>query len=397
MTASPIVRGEGFAEQPATRERAAPKSRAPEEQAVKLPRRRFLHLAAAAAALPALSRFAWAQTYPTRPVRLIVGFAAGGPGDTLARLMGQWLSERLGQPFVIENRPGGGGNIGTESVVRAPADGHTLLLTTTGNTINTTLYEKLNFNFIRDIAPVAGIIRVPNVMAVHPSVPATTVPEFIAYAKANPGKLSQAVGGIGTSGHLGGELFKMMTGIDMVLVPYRGGGPALTDLLAGLVQVYFGPAPASIDHIRAGRLRALAVTTTTRSEALPDLPTVGDFVPGFEADNWFGIGAPRSTPAEIIDKAQQGNQRHACRSQDQGAACRPGRHSAGGLTGRFRQAHRRRNREVGQGDQVCRHQGGVIDYLTRIVLGLPASMVLMANGLTTSPCLSNVIVPDAPA
>jgi tripartite-type tricarboxylate transporter receptor subunit TctC len=269
---------------------------------VKLPRRRFLQLAAAAAALPVLSRFALAQAYPTRPVRLIVGFAAGGPGDALVRLMGQWLSEQLGQPFVIENRPGGGSNVATEAVVKAPPDGHALLFVTSANAINATLYQKLSFDFIRDIAPVAGLIRMPNVMAVHPSVPATTVPELIAYAKANPDKLSQAAGGIGTSGHLAGELFKMMTGVNMVLVPYRGGGPALTDLLAGLVQVYFGPTPASIEYIRAGKLRALAVTTATRSEALPNIPTMAEFVPGYEASTFQGVGAPRNTPAEIVGK-----------------------------------------------------------------------------------------------
>jgi tripartite-type tricarboxylate transporter receptor subunit TctC len=269
---------------------------------MKLPRRTFLHLAAGAAALPTLSRVGWAQAYPTRPVRIIVGVAAGGASDILARLMGQWLSERLGQPFVIENRPGGGGNIGTEAVVKAPPDGYTLLLAATANTINATLYDKLNFNFIRDIAPVAAISRYTFVMVVHPSMPAKTVPEFITYAKANPGKLNMASPGNGTSPHVVGELFKMMTGVNMVHVPYRGGGPALTDMLGGQVQVYFPGTVSSIEYIRAGRLRALAVTTATRSDALPDVPTVGEFVPGYEASGWFGLGAPKATPAEIVEK-----------------------------------------------------------------------------------------------
>jgi tripartite-type tricarboxylate transporter receptor subunit TctC len=269
---------------------------------MKLPRRRFLYLAAGAAELPAVSRFAWAQTYPARPVRVIVGFAAGGTGDLLARLMGQWLSERLRQPFVIENRPGAASNIGTEMVVNAPADGYTLLLITSTNAINTTLYDKLNFNFIRDIAPVAGIISAPNVMVVNPSVPAKTVPEFIAYAKANLGKINMASAGIGSTTHVLGELFKMMTGVNIVHVPYRGQAPALADLLAGQVHVMFPNIIAPIEYIRAGRLRALAVTAATRSEALPDLPTVGEFVPGYEASQWFGIGAPKNTPADIVDK-----------------------------------------------------------------------------------------------
>ena len=263
---------------------------------MKLPRRTFLHLAAGAAALPAVSRVARAQTYPTRPVRIIVGFAPGGGVDIIARLMGQWLSERLGQPFVIENRPGAGSNIATEAVVRAPADGYTLLLVTAANAINATLYEKLSFNFIRDIAPVAGIIVVPNVMVVNPSVPAKTVPEFIAYAKANPGKINMASGPIGGSSHVSGELFKMMTGTDMLLVSYRGTAPALTDLLGGQVQVMFNSPPASIEYIKAGTLRALAVTTATRSEALPDIPTVGEFVPGYEASSGMASARPRTRP-----------------------------------------------------------------------------------------------------
>jgi tripartite-type tricarboxylate transporter receptor subunit TctC len=270
---------------------------------MKLPhRRRFLHLAASAAALPAVSRFACAQAYPTRPVRLIAPVAPGGAGDILARLMGQWLSERLGQPFIIENRPGGGNNIGTEAVVRAPADGYTLLLAGTPNTVNVTLYEKLNFNFLRDIAPVAGVMRGSFVMVVNPSVPAKSVPEFIAYAKANPRKLNMASAGNGTASHVAGELFKMMAGVDMVHVPYRGGGPALNDLLGGQVQVMLPTTVSSIGYIRAGRLRALAVTTATRSDALPDIPTVGEFLLDYEASNWFGVGAPKATPAEIVEK-----------------------------------------------------------------------------------------------
>jgi len=270
---------------------------------MKLPhRRQFLHLALGAAALPTLSRVALAQAYPSRPVRIIVGFAAGGTGDIIARLMGQWLSERLGQPFIIENRPGAGTNIATETVVRAHADGYTLLSVGSTQAINATLYNKLNFHFIRDITPVAGIVVGPNVMVVNPSVPATTVPEFIAYAKANAGKLNMASGGIGSLGHVSGELFKMMAGINIGHVPYRGGGPALTDLLAGQVQVYFSPLPAAIEYIRAGKLRALAVTTAARSEALPDIATVAEFVPDYEASVWAGIGAPKATPAEIVEK-----------------------------------------------------------------------------------------------
>jgi tripartite-type tricarboxylate transporter receptor subunit TctC len=269
---------------------------------MKLPRRRFLQLAAGAAALPTVSRFACAQAYPSRPVRLIAPFAAGGTSDTVARLMGQWLSERLGQPFVIENRPGAGSNIGTEAVVRASPDGYTLLMAGGYNAINATLYDKLNYNFIRDIAAVAGIVRVPSVMVVHPSVPATTVPEFIAYAKSKPGKTTMASAGKGAPSHLAGELFKIMAGVDMVHVPYRGGGPAVTDLIAGQVQVMFATTVESIGYIRAGRLRALAVTTATRSDTLPDIPTVGEFLPGYEASGWFGIGAPKNTPVEIIEK-----------------------------------------------------------------------------------------------
>ncbi len=269
---------------------------------MKLPRRTFLHLAAGAAALPAVSRFAWAQTYPTKPVRILVGFAPGGGVDIMARLIGQWLSERLGQPFVIENRPVAGTNITTQVVVSAPPDGYTLLLVNAANAINATFYGNLNFNFLRDIAPVAGIMRVPLVMVVNPSVPATTIPEFIAYAKANPGKINMASGGIGGPSHVSGELFNMMAGVSMVHVPYRGAGPALVDLLGGQVQVLFNSPPASIEYIKAGALRALAVTTATRAEALPDIPTVGEFVPGYEASQWYGVGVPKDTPTEIVDK-----------------------------------------------------------------------------------------------
>jgi tripartite-type tricarboxylate transporter receptor subunit TctC len=252
-----------------------------------------------------MSRIASAQTYPARPVRIIVGFAAGGQNDIVARLMSQWLSERLGQQFIVDNRPGAGGNIGTEAVVRAPADGYTLLLVTPANAINATLYDKLNFNFIRDTAPVAGILRVANVLTVHPSVPAHTVPEFIAYAKANPGKLGMGSGGIGNSAHVSGELFKMMSGVDMLHVPYRGIAPAITDLLGGQVQVVFASPVSTIEYIRIGKLRALAVTTATRLQSLPEIPTVGDFLPGFEASQWYGVAAPRNTPAEIIAKLNQ--------------------------------------------------------------------------------------------
>lgn len=269
---------------------------------MKLPRRQFLHLAAGAVALPALSRMARAQPYPTQPVRIIVGFGPGGVSDILARLIGQWLSERLGRPFVVENRPGAGTNVATEAVARAPADGYTLLWLTSSNAINTTLYDKLNFDFSRDIAPVASIVLVPSVMEVNSQFPTKTVPEFIAYAKANPGKINMGAAGPGSSTHIFGELFKMMAGVDLVPVQYRSSGPALTDLMAGQVQVMFDPLGSSIEYIRAGRLRALAVTTATRSEALPDVPTVGDFVPGYEASLWQGIGAPKSTPPEIVDK-----------------------------------------------------------------------------------------------
>jgi tripartite-type tricarboxylate transporter receptor subunit TctC len=270
---------------------------------MKLPhRRQFLHLAAGAAGLPAASRIARAQTYPTRPVRIIVGLSAGGIADLLARMIGQSLSERLGQQFVIENRLGAAGNIATEAVVRAPADGYTLLLVNPANAISATLYDNLNFNFLRDITPVASIVRVPNVMEVNPSLPVKTVPEFIAYAKSNPGSISFGSGGVGSSVHVSGELFKSMTGVSMVHVPYRGMPGALTDLLAGQLQLVFDNLPNSIEHIRAGRLRALAITTATRWPGLPDIPTVSEFVPGYEASAWFGVAAPKNTPTDIVDK-----------------------------------------------------------------------------------------------
>jgi tripartite-type tricarboxylate transporter receptor subunit TctC len=269
---------------------------------MKLPRRTFLSLAAGAAALLAASRMAWAQAYPTKLVRLIVPASPGGADDIVGRLVGRWLSDRLGQPFVVDNRAGAGTIIGTEAVVKAPPDGYTLLLVNSTSAINATLYDKLNFNFIQDIAPVAGVIRLPVVLVVNPSFPAKTIPEFIAYAKANPGKLNMASAGNGTGSHVAGELFKMMAGVSMQHVPYRGGAPALTDLLGGQVHAYFGLASSSIEHIRAGTLRALAVTTATRSDALPNIPTVGEFIPGYEASGWQGVGAPKNTPPDLINK-----------------------------------------------------------------------------------------------
>jgi tripartite-type tricarboxylate transporter receptor subunit TctC len=269
---------------------------------MKLPRRKFLHLAAGAAALPALSRFAWAQAYPTRPVRLLVGWPPGGAADVVGRLTGQLLSERLGHQFVIENRPGAGGNLAVEAVLKAAPDGYTLLMIGSNNAWNVTLYDNLSFDFVRDIAPVASIVRGVGVLVVHPSFSAKSVPGLIAYAKANPGKINMGSGGVGSPQHVFGELFKMMAGVDMLHVPYRGGAPALTDLLAGQVQVMFDTLSTSIEHIRAGKLRPLAVTAATRLEVLPDIPTVSEFVPGYEAVGWQGVGAPRNTPVEIIDK-----------------------------------------------------------------------------------------------
>jgi tripartite-type tricarboxylate transporter receptor subunit TctC len=269
---------------------------------MKLPRRQFLHLAAGAAALPVVTRTAWAQAYPARPVRLLIGFAAGGTQDVIGRLLGQWLTERLGQQVIIENRPGAASNIAAEAAIRSPPDGYTFFMIGPNNAINASVYDKLGFDIVRDSAPVAGIMRVPNVMEVNPAVPVTSVPEFIAYAKANPGKINFASGGVGTSVHVSGELFKMMTGVNMQHVTYRGAGPALTDLLAGQVHLMFDNLPSSVEHIRAGKLRALAVTTTARSDALPDIPTVDQFVPGYEASAFFGIIAPRNTPPEIIGR-----------------------------------------------------------------------------------------------
>jgi tripartite-type tricarboxylate transporter receptor subunit TctC len=270
---------------------------------MKLPhRRRFLQLAAGAAALPAVSRIARAQAYPSRPVRIIVGFPAGGANDINARLMGQWLSDRLGRPFIVENRPGANTNIAAEAAINAAPDGYTLLITTVSNAVSATLYEKLKFNFIRDIAPVAGLARGTYVMVVNPSVPAATIPEFIAYTKDNLGKVAMASAGIGSGPHVAGELFKAMTGVDMLHVPYRGDAPAITDLLGGQVQVYFSTLPGSIEHIRFGKLRALAVTAAARAETLPETPSMGELVPGYEASQWSGVGAPRNTPAQVIDK-----------------------------------------------------------------------------------------------
>jgi tripartite-type tricarboxylate transporter receptor subunit TctC len=289
-----------------------------------LARRRFLHLAASVAAVPSFTRMTVAQTYPTRPVRWIVGYPAGGSADLVARLIGQHLAERLSQPIVIENRPGAGNNLATEAVVRAAADGYTLLLVNPANTINAALYDNLSFNFLQDIAPVAGVMRVPNVAVVHPSVPAETIAAFIAHAKANPGKINMASSGNGVPSHVAGELFKLMAGIDMVHVPYRGSAPALTDLLGGQVQVMFDPLPSSIDHIRTGRLRALAVTTATRSDVIPDVPAVGEFLPGYEASTWFGVGVPKKTPVQIVNglnteiNAILGNSKTKARLADMG-------------------------------------------------------------------------------
>jgi tripartite-type tricarboxylate transporter receptor subunit TctC len=296
---------------------------------MKLSRHQFLHLAAGAAALPAVSRIARAQTYPTRPVRIIVGFAAGGSADFTARLMGQWLSERLGRPFLVENRPGADSNIAAEAVVNARPDGYTLLMAGQYNTVNTALY-KLNFTFHRDIAPVASVARSPQVIDVNPSVPVKTLPEFIAYAKANPGKLNMGSGGVGSPQHVAGELFKMMAGVDLVHVPYRGGAPALADLLGGQVQVMFNILVESIPHVRAGKLRTLAVTTSRRFEALPDVPTVSEFLPGYEADAWWGVGAPRNTPTSVIDRlnneinAALADPKIKARLEDLGATVLPG-------------------------------------------------------------------------
>jgi tripartite-type tricarboxylate transporter receptor subunit TctC len=297
---------------------------------MKIRRRRFLHFTASSVVVAVSPHIVRAQTYPTRPVRIIVGFAPGGATDVVARLIGQWLSDRLGQSFLVENRTGAGSNIAAEAVVNAPADGYTLLMAGTANTVNTTLYEKLNFVFHRDIAPVASIAQVANVLDVNPSVPIKTVPELIAYAKTNPRKLSMGSGGLGSPQHVAGELFMMMTGVDLVHVPYRGGAPAIADLVGGQLQVMFDMMPEAIEHIRAGKLRSLAVTTATRAPLLPEVPTVGDFVPGFETSFWWGVGAPRNTPAEIIDKLNKeinaglADPRLKARLTDLGATTLPG-------------------------------------------------------------------------
>jgi tripartite-type tricarboxylate transporter receptor subunit TctC len=267
-----------------------------------IPRRRFLRLAAGTAALPIASQVAWAQAYPARPVRWIIGFAPGGTTDVISLLIVQYLTEQLGQPFIVESRPGAATNLATEMVTRSPADGYTLLFIGSPNTINTSLYTRLNFNFSRDIAPVAAIVSVPTVMVVHPSVPVTTVPEFIAYAKANPGKINMASSGIGSTPHLAGELFKMMAGVDIQHVPYRGAAPAMTDLLAGQVQVYFVTTPSTMQYIKSGQVRAIAVTTAKRLPELPGVPAISESVPGYDASAWYGLGAPKDTPKDVIDK-----------------------------------------------------------------------------------------------
>ena len=324
---------------------------------MKLPRRTFLHLAVGAAALPAVSRIARAQAYPSRPVRIIVGFPAGGATDIQARLMGQWLSDRLGQQFIVENRAGASGNIGTEAVAKAPADGYTLLQIVTPHAINAALYTNLNFDFIRDIAPVIAVARLAYVVVVHPSVPATTIPEFIAYAKANPGKINYGSAGPGTPQNIACELFKMMTGVNLVHVPYRGGAPAITDLIGGHLQVIFCPVSEAIEHIKSGKLRALAVTTAARLDVLPDVPTVGDFVPGYEASGFAGIGAPRNTPAEIIDLLNKELNAGVADAKIKARIVELGGTAARGLACGIRDDHLGCRRKVGEGDQVRGHQG----------------------------------------
>ncbi len=304
-------------------------------------RRHFLKVAGGAALWPALSRLALADTYPSRPVRIIAGFAAGGGVDISARLIGQWLGERLGQPFVTENRTGADGNIATEAVVNAAPDGYTLLLATLPNAVNASLYPHLKFDFLRDIAPVAGVIRVPMVVLVHPSVPAKDIPELIAYAKANPGKLNLASAGTGSAPHMAAELFNYMTGVSMVHVPYRGQGPALSDLIGGQVQILFAAAPGTVDYISSGKLRALAVTSATSAEVLKDLPTIASSVPGYDASQWYGIAAPKNTPADIVGTAQHGDQRRLRRYYDDVALCRDFGRAARRHAGAVRQADRR--------------------------------------------------------
>ena len=324
------------------------------------PRRQFLQMLGAAVALPAASRIASAQTYPARPVRLIVGYPPGGSADITARLTTQWLSERLGQQFIIENRPGAGTNLATEAVVRAAPDGYTLLLVAPANAINATLYEKLNYNYLRDTVQVAGLIRFPNVVVVNPQVPVKTIPELIAYAKANPGKLNMASSGNGSTIHMSGELFKMMTGIDMVHVPYRGGALALTDMIGGQVQVMFDNIPTSAEHVKSGKLRGLAVTSTERSDVLPDLPTVASFLPGYEASAWYGIAAPKGTPPEIVDKLNSTVNAILADPKVKARFTELGADASAGLSCRFHQACVRRDQEVGRGGQVLRRQGGLM-------------------------------------
>ena len=328
---------------------------------MKLPHRRHvLRLAAGAAALPVISRVAWAQAYPSRPVRLVVGFPAGGTTDIAARLIAQWLTDRLGQPFVVENRPGASTNIAVELVVRSPADGYTLYAATSTNAVNATFFDRLNFNFVRDLAMVGGIVRSPLVLEVNPAVPFNTVPALVAYAKANPGKISLASFGVGSTSHVAGELFKMMAGVNMTHVPYRGSTPLVTDLLGGQVQAAFDNLPASIEHIRAGRLRALAVSTAARAEQLPNVPALGEFLPGFEASAWVGVGGAEEHARRGDRAAQPGDQRGPCRSENQGAADRSRWRGVCRVAGGVCQARHRRNREMGQGDPRRQHQAGVI-------------------------------------
>ena len=326
---------------------------------MKRPRRQFLRLAGIAAALPGLSRLAWAQGYPTRPLHWIVSFTAGGPNDTVARIIGQYLSERLGQQVLIENKVGAGGNIGMGAVLSAPPDGYTIGFAAPNNAINASLYDKLPFDFVRDSAPIAGTMLLTNVMVVHPDVPVKTVAEFIAYAKANPGKINMASSGSGTSVHMSGELFKVMTGINMQHVPYRGSAPAMQDLLSNRVQVMFDNLPGSVEHIKAGTLRALGVTAGKRAAAIPDVPTIGETVPGYEAVVWYGIVAPTGTPPEIVD-TQQGGERRARRSEARSAAGAARRRADADDSGSIRKAHCGRNREVGEGREVLGREAGLI-------------------------------------
>jgi tripartite-type tricarboxylate transporter receptor subunit TctC len=326
---------------------------------MKLPRRKFLHLATGVAALPAVSRIAWAQAYPTRPVRLVVGFPAGGPSDILARLTAQWLSERLGQQFIVENRAGAGGSLGAEAVVRAPPDGYTLLSCSSADAVNATIYDKLNFVFLRDITPVAAVAKQPQMMVINPTVPTSTVPEFITYAKLNAGKINMASAGTGTTPHMTGELFKLMADVDLVHVPYRGTGAAYADLLGGRVQVaFFGPVSA-MEYVKSGKLRALAVTGAKRMDTLPDLPTVSEFIPGYESTSWFGVGAPRSTRTDIVEKLNKEINAALSDPNMRSRIAESRGHGPSRLARRFRQAHRRGNRKVGQGDPGGQHQAGV--------------------------------------